>query len=76
MTFPAHLPDIDGLLSETEMSELRLRFAERCNAVGIDATHADAGPIYLDIVSSFLSGWSGRDSADGARVAASPYEDA
>ncbi len=79
MTFPAHLPDIDGLLSETEMSELRMRFLERCAAFGIDANHADAGLIYLDLVSSFLSGWSGkslRGSPDSARAPASPCADA
>ena len=62
MTFPAHLPQFDGLLSETESASLRSRFAELCKSIGIDESHPNAEPIYFDLVSNFLSGWSGRHS--------------
>jgi hypothetical protein len=66
MTFPAHLPQFDGLLSETESASLRLRFAELCKSIGIDERHPKAEPIYFDLVSDFLSGWSGGHSAEAS----------
>jgi len=69
MTSPACLPDIDGLLSETEISEIRTLFEERCAAAGVDVNHQHAGLIYLDLVSSFLSGLAGKSPAPSDETA-------
>ena len=68
MTSPACLPDIDGLLSETEISEVRTLFEERCAAAGVDVTHKHASLIYLDLVSSFLSGLAGKSPAPAYEI--------